>query len=293
MRLLATLAASAALATFATSAALADPSGYVGISGGLDNLKISYGGDSETADGSALQFLASGVYMFTPVLGVQGDIRAAFRTYEQDELEIEDTSLDGAVHGFYREEDQFLVGAFFQFGGNQLSSDMYELDVSRKYAGAEAQVYLDNLTLYGQLGLQQSDLSQEDLSLPMDGWFGSVEARYFLTPDLRIEAHVGASVNEISYLFETATLTTVNVGIGAEYKLENLPVSLFATYDLHSTTADYDSLPGDSPTFDEHRLLVGVKFAIGEESLYDRDRSGASLKPVESTFQNFSGPPVP
>ncbi len=41
----------------------------------------------------------------------------------------------------------------------------------------------------------------------MDGWFGSIEARYFLTPDLRIEAHVGASVNEINYLFETATLT--------------------------------------------------------------------------------------
>jgi len=292
MRLLATLAASTALATFATSAALADPSGYVGISGGLDNLKISYGGDSETADGSALQFLASGVYMFTPVLGVQGDIRAAFRTYEQDEFDIEDTSLDGAVHGFYREEDQFLVGAFFQFGGNQLSTDMYDVDVSRNYAGAEAQVYLDNLTLYGQVGLQQSKMEQFDTSISMNGWFGSLEARYFLTPDLRIDAHVGASVYDLDFI-ETVTTTTLNVGIGAEYKLENLPVSLFATYDLYSTTADYDSFPGDSPTLDEHRLMVGVKFAIGEESLYDRDRSGASLKPVESTFQNFTGPVVP
>ncbi len=98
MRLLATLAASTALVTLATSATLADPSGYVGISGGLDNLNISYGGDSETADGSQpCSSSPAASTMFTPVLGVQGDIRAAFRTYEQDEFEIDDTSLDGAV----------------------------------------------------------------------------------------------------------------------------------------------------------------------------------------------------
>lgn len=291
MRLLATLAASTALVTLATSATLADPSGYVGISGGLDNLEFSFEDDSETADGSALQFLASGVYMFTPVLGVQGDIRAAFRTYDQDTFDVDSTSLDGAVHGFYREEGQFLVGAFFQFGSDELSDGTFEVDVSRNYAGAEGQIYLDNLTLYGQAGLQQFEMDQFSSSISMDGWFGSLEARYFLTPDLRIDAHVGASVYDLDFI-ETVTFTTVNVGVGAEYKFENLPVSLFATYDLYSTTADYDS-PGETPTLDEHRLLVGVKFAIGEDSLLARDRSGASLKPVESIYPAFIGGAAP
>jgi len=290
MRLLALLAASAAVSALATSAALADPSGFVAISGGLNNLTIDYGSGSETADGSALQFLASGVYMFTPVLGAQGDIRAAFRTYDMSGMDVETRSLDGALHGFYREQDQFLVGAFFQFGGDEFSSGLYDIDVSRNYAGAEAQVYLDNLTLYGQLGLQQQEWGQTGYSVSMNGWFGSLEARYFLTPDLKIEAHVGVSSYDLDFI-ETMTFTTVNAGIGAEYKLENLPVSLFASYDFYSTSYDYDG--GSAPTLDEQRLMVGVKFAIGEDSLLDRDRNGATLKPVEMPFQTPFSSPIP
>ena len=292
MRLLATMAASAALSTLATSAALADPSGYIGLRGGLDNLEWSFEGDSETAEGSALQFLASGVYMFTPVLGVQGDVRAAVRSYEQGPATVDVESFDGAVHGFYREEDYFLVGGFFQFGSDKLTEDGLtgDIETSRRYAGAEAQLYLGNVTLYGQAGLQQSDIEQSLLSVGMSGWFGSVEARYFLTPDFRIDAHAGASAYDLDYIFTSGTVTTLNVGVGAEYKVENLPVSLFATYDLYSTTAEYDLGPDDSPTLDEHRFLVGVKFAIGEDSLLDRDRSGASLKPVEGTFPVFTTP---
>jgi hypothetical protein len=290
MRLLVTLAASTAISVIATSAALADPSGFVALSGGLDNLVVDFGGGSETADGSALQFLASGVYMFTPVLGAQGDIRAAFRTYDQGGMEADISGLDGAMHGFYREQDQFLVGAFFQFGGDQLSGGPFDIDVSRNYAGAEGQVYLDNLTLYGQVGLQQYEWNQSGSGISMNGWFGSLEARYFLTPDLRIEAHVGVSSYDLDFI-ETITSTTVNAGVGAEYKLESLPISLFATYDFYSTSYDYSG--SSAPTFDEHRLMVGVKVAIGEDSLLERDRSGATLKPVEVPYQTPFSPIVP
>jgi hypothetical protein len=290
MRLLALLAASSAISALATSGAFADPSGNVAISGGLDNLTFSSETDSDTAEGSALQFLASGVYMFTPVLGVQGDVRAAFRTHEQGGLELNTTSLDGALHGFYREQDQFLVGAFFQFGGDQFSTDFFDVDASRNYAGAEAQVYLDNLTLYGQAGLQQYEMDQSGFGFSMNGWFGSVEARYFLTPDFRIDAHVGVSSYDLDFI-EAATFTTANVGIGAEYKLENLPISLFASYDFYSTSYDFNG--GAAPTIDEQRLLVGVKFAIGEDSLLARDRNGATLKPVEVPYQTFIGPVAP
>ena len=284
------VAAASVLALLTASPALADPSGYVSISGGLDNMSISGGITNQDIDGSAIQVLASGVYMFTPVLGVQGDVHLTWRSFEFDSADMDATSLDGAVHGFYRESDKFLVGGFVQFGGDRLGTDIGNLDFSRNYAGAEGQVYVDSLTLSGQLGLQQIEIEQSGLGMGMDGWFGSLEARYFLTPDFRIDGRLGVS----SYDFDLAqtTFTTLSIGVGAEYKLENLPVSLFASYDLYSTSVDMPA----SPTFDEHRLLVGAKFAIGEDSLLDRDRNGASLRSVSAPIQPFAlggGSPPP
>ncbi len=291
MRLLATLATSAALSTLATSAALADPSGYIGLGGELGLLQIeTFESDPLDADGSGFAFLASGAYMFTPVLGLQGDVRAVFRSFEGDSIpEVDVTTFDGAIHGFYREENNFLVGAFFQFGTGTTSSGDTELDTQRNYAGAEAQVFLDNLTLYGQAGLQQAELGDDVFSFGMNGWFASLEARYFLTPDLRIDAHVGASAYDIDVLVLSGDITTVNFGVGAEYKFENLPVSLFATYDLYASSMEENG--NDAGSFDDHRVLIGAKFAIGEDSLMARDRSGASLKPVDSPLLSISVPP--
>lgn len=271
--------AASALALLSVSPALADPSGFVSIGGGIDNVSVEFGGDSESVDGSAIQLLASGVYMFTPTLGAQGDVVVNWRSHDLMGETYDSNSIDGALHGFYREQDRFLVGSFFQFGGDTLSVDSFEADLSRRYAGAEGQVYLDNVTLYGQIGWQQMEQDAFGTSITADGWFGTFEARYFLTPDLRIDGHVGIATWEQTFPFDV-TLTTVNLGIGAEYKLENLPVSLFASYDYYTTS--YDQTP--SPTVDRHRFLVGAKIAIGEDSLLDRDRSGASLKPVEAPF---------
>ena len=90
-------------------------------------------------------------------------------------------------------------------------------------------------------------------------------------------------------VFTIDSVATVNVGVGAEYKLENLPVSLFATYDFYASDAD-----GNVETtllgLDQQRVMVGAKFSIGEDSLFARDRSGASLKPVESPMSIFTVP---
>lgn len=273
------VAVASAFALLAGSPALADPSGFLSISGGIDNVSYDFDGDGESFDGSAVQVLASGVYMFTPVLGAQGDVVVGWREHDLDGATLDSNHIDGALHGFYREADRFLVGSFFQVGRDEQSDESFELDVSRKYAGAEAQLYLDNLTLYGQAGWQQMEQEIAGTSIGADGFFGSFEARYFLTPDLRIDGHVGVATWEQSFPFDV-TLTTVNLGVGAEYKLENLPVSLFASYDYYTSNYDVDF----SPAIDRHRVLVGAKIAIGEETLLDRDRNGASLKPVEAPF---------
>jgi hypothetical protein len=285
-RLYALLAASTAISALGISAAFADPSGFVSVGAGLDNLTYGFEGDSESFDGTAVQVLASGVYMFTPTLGAQGDVILGWREHDFLGATLDSSHIDGALHGFYREPDQFLVGSFFQFGGDQASIEGFDSELSRRYAGAEGQIYLDNLTLYGQAGWQQMEQDLSGISLKADGFFGSFEARYFLTPDLRIDGHVGVSTWEQSFPVDTK-LTTVNLGIGAEYKLENLPISLFASYDHYTTDYDMDF----GPTVDRDRFLVGAKIAIGEDSLLDRDRNGASLKPVDPPFFGFFSAP--
>ncbi|RYE47454.1 MAG: hypothetical protein EOP24_11380 [Hyphomicrobiales bacterium] len=271
-------------APFATPA-LADPSGFISLGAGPGSQFISNGSDEDSEEGYAIRGAASGVYNFTPTLGVQGDLSFTYTSIDDDAFARRE--IDGALHGFYREPDNFLVGGFVQLGRDTYLFDGDdEGSTDRAYIGGEAQVYLDNLTLYAQGGMQQftPDLS---FAPTFSGWFGQLEARYFLTPDFRIEAHVGA--NTLDFL-GSYTVTTVNLGIGAEYKLENLPVSLFAAYDYRNSTID----DPDAPTFGEHRLLVGAKFAIGEESLLGRDRNGASLSPVNTslplTFGGFGAP---
>lgn len=262
------------LAVPCATPALADPSGFISIGAGPFNDVITFGSDEETLTGYAVRGAASGVYNFTPVLGVQGDISFAYTSVEDDALGRQE--IDGALHGFYREPDNFLVGGFVQLGRDTYLFDGDDIgSADRAYVGGEAQVYLDNLTLYAQGGMQQLT-PNADFVPTFNGWFGQLEARYFLSPDFRIEAYVGA--NTLSFASDF-TFTTLNLGIGAEYKLENLPVSLFAAYDFRNTTIDDD----DAPSFGEHRVLVGAKFAIGEESLLDRDRNGASLSTVKAT----------
>lgn len=269
-------------APFATPA-FADPTGFVSIGAGPAGAEIEFGGSSDSIDGYAVEALLSGVIMFTPVLGVQGDIQFTSRTLDDSGNDVKTNSFDGALHGFYREAGKFLVGGFVQIGRDDLSYGSFSAgEIDRAYVGGEAQVYLDNLTLYGQAGMQQFDSGSGPVSIGLSGWFANAEARYFLTPNLRIEARAGFSTLDLDIL--SATFDTATVGVGIEYKFDSLPVSLFAQYDYSTTSIDVSP----SPTQSDHRFLVGARFALGEDTLLDRDRNGASLSPVQ-TINSLGG----
>jgi hypothetical protein len=277
-RLLA-LCATASMATLANAGtAHADPSGFVSVGAGFLQKVYDSGMSTFTEDGYAAEGRASGVYQFTPVLGAQGDVVLALDHLETDFSAFDRSSIDIALHGFYRDPERFLVGTFAQFGRDTLDyGGLMSTSWDRTYLGGEAQVFVQSLTLYAQGGMQK--VAPVDISGPeVDGLFGSLEARYFLTPDFRIDAHAGLST--LTYDIGPGwTATTLNLGVGAEYRLENLPVSLFAKYDCFTTTFS-DAPAGYS--MDDHRFMIGAKFGIGEDSLLDRDRNGSSLKPVET-----------
>ena len=112
-----------------------------------------------------------------------------------------------------------------------------------------------------------------------------MEARYFLDPDFKIEAHIGADTVGDNHLIATDWLatTTVHVGAGAEYRLPNSPISIFGKYDYsRATFPDATDI-----SVSDNRFLIGAKFNFDSTSLLDRDRSGASLKPVDNKLLGF------
>jgi len=288
MRLLAVLLASTAISA-ASTAAFADPDFVAGVSIGGTQWHEEFV-STEDVSGYYVQGLLSGAYNFTPVLGVQGDVLVHYENLDEDGVTAEVGSIDGALHGFYRDSERFLLGGFVQLGQDEFSSDLSDNTVQRGAVGVEGQAFFDQVTVYGQLGLQtlNTDVTPD---FDFDGWFITGEVRNFLTPDLKIEAH--ASRSELSYSDGlTLQYETVNAGIGAEYKFADMPLSISAKYDYTTSSLAFF----DDASIDSHRVLVGLKFNMGEETLQDRDRHGVSLKPLDfgttnSLITGFS--PVP
>jgi hypothetical protein len=269
-RFIVTLIASTALTGFGATAAYADPDIVAGISVGPGTIEYESGFSENTFTFSGMTSIE---YNFTPNLGVQGDL--VFRKVHVEDdysYEYQVSTIDGALHGFYRDPDNFLLGGFVQIGKSSDDHGAWEFVVARQLAGIEGQVFLDQLTLYGQVGLQHLDF--ESWSEEQNGWFATAEARYFITEDLKVSAHVGLS--QTRWIGYDTGHNTVNFGIGAEYKITDMPISVFGAYDFTSTTDTYFPY-----TIDSHRLTVGLKFNLGEDTLQARDRNGVSLKPVE------------
>jgi hypothetical protein len=295
--LLAGISAGALLITSASAALAGSPAptpeasvpsisdGFVSLAIGGDQLTESFFGESTSIDGLTIEGAASGSYMFSSTLGFQGDVVLSNQTYSGNDFigegNLTERNADVALHGFYR-NDQYLIGAFAQYGMSGVSSDEAPgVSFDRYYAGAEGQLFLNNATLYAQLGGQQFRLGSELESENVNGWFGTFEARYFLQPDFKIDAHVGFDTFNVN-LGEETTLTTWHAGVGAEYRFSGTPFSVFAKYDYSQETAN-----GESGSISDNRILVGAKFNFDTPTLLDRDRSGASLKPVDNNLGIF------
>jgi|GEM_PF-2951881 len=281
------LTASAAMAadlpqSAAAMAPAAPPSidGFVSIAGG--GAWFSEDPGSDTANGLSIEGAASAEYNVTTTLGFQGDV-----TYNQQDITFDGDgtartrAFDGAAHGFYRTSD-FLLGGIVQAGTTEFGevvdgNFIDEAGLDRLYGGVEGQYFLGDLTIYGQAALSRVTFEDETAN----GALANLELRYFLTPNFKIEGHVSGSRLDS----DGNTTNTVGAGASAEYRFDNQPFSIFAKYDFTRDTEE-----GVTGSEDENRVLVGLKFNLGTDTLKQRDRSGASLKPIEDTgFSGFGG----
>lgn len=226
---------------------------------------------------------------FSPAVGGQADLLLNYVDADFDSWgAYTRTEIDGAGHLFHREPDRFLLGVIGQIG--KTSSDYADMDYTEGdthgFLGLEGQAFAGMTTLYGQAGFVHSAAENSDdyyVGAEADGWFATGEVRYFLDPNFRIDLHGGLSQLTSSPEGQNDVSHNLTVGAGVEYRLAGMPISLFGAVDFQRTT--YDFWPDNDLTTE--RALVGIRFNLGTETLLERDRSGASLKPVDPALASY------
>lgn len=91
----------------------------------------------------------------------------------------DDTIWGGAAHLFTRDPDRYLLGLFAAYG----KEDEFDLDATR--IGAEAELYLNQISILAQAGYQFSDGFNGNGG---DTAFGSIDLRWYATDNLAFTA---------------------------------------------------------------------------------------------------------
>jgi hypothetical protein len=161
-----------------------------------------------------------------------------------------------------RRTDTHLLGLF---GGFAMSNDEgFDGWTGNFVGGLEAQAYLNNITLYGQVGVFKELFSYDEYDTLM--WFGNFEARFFLTPNTKIAGKVGYHSGRLD---TGDSYSAYNLGAEVEQKLGMSPVSLFGSYDfVHEIQGNYNI----------NTFKIGARVMINQPNLLDQDRKGATLK---------------
>jgi len=235
--------ATAAVAALAAAPALAqDGVGSVGITYAnteIDALGVSAEGDGLLIDG-AFAVPVGADWAVT----VEGDFAYAFDGGPQ----TDDSTVSGRVHAS-RNFGGMRLGAFV--GGSNAG------DETLWSVGAEAQKYMDKLTLTGSVAYETVDGVDADI------WSVGGDAAYFITPRFRVNAGAGWSNIDAG----VADADGWQANVGGEYLIPGTAMGLTANY----THAEFEDFDVQADTF-----MVGFRVSFGGD-LQTRDRSGADL----------------
>lgn len=260
-------ALSAFILTAASMAHAADPAtggfdGFVSASVGHGDKKDNFGFNDGGLATDA-QFALS----YSDRSGFGGQMDLGYFKQDYGNLHVDLGSREAAEHLYYRSEG-WLAGAFAQQRKYYVNGN--NTNIKGYFLGLEGQVYFDNMTLYGQLGQGKWNYAAGSTKPDV---MATLELRYFMSENLRLDASINHLKEDARELFNYQWDQTT-YGVGAEYRFAGSPLSVLARYEYA------DENLGARYSADNQRLLVGVKFNFGKDSLRKSDREGATLKPV-------------
>lgn len=167
------------------------------------------------------------------------------------------TSYGGSVH-LNLHGDAGLIGGF----GGVYNAHRETLWM----AGVEGQLNLGQVQLYAQGGYGRMDsFGNTDL------YGGRIEARYYATDNLKLQASGGYSSTEN---LGGGRLQFFNAGAEAEFQPNGAPLSVLAAY-------EYGKIRHTPVT--SHTFRLGVRYNFGG-TLRERDQAGGSVAPASRLF---------
>ncbi len=232
---------------------------------------------NETNAGLDLEIRGSVAVPLGAQYGAQFDAEMTRSTYhnsyEGETGKISDTTI--AAHGFWR-GNKALVGALVQ---RTVTAQPMGYDGPTIYLGGEAQAYAGRVTVYGQAAYGFDDGAT---------YYGSLEGRetgnyalklrYFPKDNLLVGVKVVYDHTHFTN-YDDGVVKTWTVGGNAEYRLPHSRFSVLANVDYRDIKENWGGYLYDGRGW---RAMAGVKINFGAKSLFERDRSGASLDPVRS-----------
>lgn len=245
------LLVSAALtaAMLAAPAMAQEATGYIGAAYGNTEVDTPLG----DFDGDAWGIEGAVAFDASESIGIQLDASYV------DSDDLNSDAFTGTAHVFTR-NDEWAVGGFV--GATDVDGD------TAWNVGVEGAKYFEQFTLAGSVSYGTLD------DVDVDVWGANLEGRFFATDNLRFDGRIGAFNADAGGL----DIDGMSFGVGAEWQIEQAPVSLYTTY---------DSVQLDDVDVDVNTWMVGVRWNFGG-SLKDRDRNGASFNGgLGSVFRSF------
>jgi len=214
-------------------------------------------------------------------VSVQIDAQAEGTSYDADRSSDGRFSTHSYLiggHWSWRNSQQYLFGLFAaagDAGGGIAPAQRHVL------FGGEAQWYLNQFTLYIQGGYDTTLGNIDSDRNSVNAWFIRGTGRYFVNSNFLLEGTVLYANGNIDFNFGDPSwgFQTWVWQAKAEWRFPTAPFSLFAKYQGSETNYDTSTFRGDS--FDsrvrDHRVLLGLKLHMGDKTLQQTDRAGATL----------------
>ncbi|HWX29001.1 MAG TPA: tail fiber domain-containing protein [Steroidobacteraceae bacterium] len=204
-------------------------------------------------------------------------------------------------HANFRNSQTGLIGVFGAIGdasGNITTDTLFTTSRGVRHAsgGLEGQYYWNALTLYGQVGYDASlDMGNTASVDDVHAWFVRGTARYFFMPNFMVEGTAQYSKGAVG--FTSFGLATPDTGfdmwrasLKAEWRPWTMPFSIFGKYEYNQTNYAQNTVRfTPNERIAENRVMGGIRFYLGQNTLLANDRTGATLDILDT----LGGPTSP
>jgi hypothetical protein len=269
-------------------------SGYVEVYSGWASTRAENGGGQFRFNGWALGGAGRGNYWVSRDMSVQVDAQAEGTSYDNSgggRFSTHSYLVGG--HWSWRNPQQYLFGLFGGVG-DAGGDGQFTFSGSQRHGliGAEAQWYWQQFTLYAQAGY---DSMLGTVGGSVDGfnaWFIRGTGRYFVNPNFLIEGTAMYANGNVDFNFGNPSVRfqTWTWEVKSEWRFATAPFSVFTKYQGSETTYDdlnFTNLFNAKTT--DHRVLFGLKLHMGDRTLQQTDRAGATLD-IISPLANPTNP---